>query len=104
MMPQEYAEKRNILHTPPPCSIIELMKTLEQRINNVIGQLEAIKTMIKTDEDCFKALTQMKAAKAGLNKTMQLFLEEHAMGCISETANPETITKLKVLVVELSKE
>lgn len=80
------------------------MKTLEQRINNVIGQLEAIKTMISSEEDCFKALTQMKAAKAGLSRTMQLFLEEHAMGCINQSAHPETALKLKTLVAELSKD
>ena len=41
------------------------MKTNEQRINIIIGQLEAIKKMLtKKDEDCTKLFIQLKATKS----------------------------------------
>jgi DNA-binding FrmR family transcriptional regulator len=57
------------------------VKTIEQRINNVIGQLNAINRMTQEGQDCFQVLTQMKAAKSGLVNIMTMFLEEKARDC-----------------------
>lgn len=81
------------------------MKSQVQRINNVIGQLEAIKRMIESEEtDCFKVLTQMKAAKSGMTAVMQRFIDEQFSSCASYFGTQEDKDKMKKLIAELSKD
>jgi len=47
------------------------MKTTEQRINNIIGQLSGVKKMLGDKErDCFAIIVQLKASKAALDSLM----------------------------------
>lgn len=47
------------------------MKTAEQRINNIIGQLNGVKKMLTDKErDCFSVIMQLKAGKSALDSLM----------------------------------
>lgn len=51
------------------------MKTSEQRINNIIGQLEGVKGLLaQKPQDCLKILTQLKAIKAATASLMEKVL------------------------------
>ena len=57
--------------------IIRDKKTVQKRINRIVGQLNGIKSMLDSDSDCYKILQQMSAAKGALNSLVQKHLEEH---------------------------
>ena len=58
------------------------MKTTEQRLNNVIGQLTGAKGMLAGSErDCFAVLTQLKAAKSALSAVMDKIVSEELDHC-----------------------
>ncbi|HPY08739.1 MAG: metal-sensitive transcriptional regulator [Patescibacteria group bacterium] len=60
------------------------MKTNEQRINIIIGQLEAIKKMLtKKDEDCTKLFIQLKATKSALASLMKKIISEELKKCFT---------------------
>jgi DNA-binding FrmR family transcriptional regulator len=70
------------------------MKTLEQRINNVIGQLEGAKKMLANDNrDCFALITQLKAAKSGLSSLMEKLVGAEIDHCL---VNPKKYSKDKM--------
>jgi DNA-binding FrmR family transcriptional regulator len=47
------------------------MKTAEQRINNIVGQLNGVKKMLVDKErDCFSVIMQLKASKSALDSLM----------------------------------
>jgi CsoR family transcriptional regulator, copper-sensing transcriptional repressor len=61
-----------------------MSKNKLQLINNIIGQLQGVRTMMEEDKECFEILNQMKAAKSGLNSLMNKFLEEHFVKCMND--------------------
>jgi DNA-binding FrmR family transcriptional regulator len=79
------------------------MKTQPQRINNVIGQLEAVKKMMDQKTDCFAILTQLKAARSGITKVMENHIQENVLDCMAFCGNEEDKKKLQNLLTELSK-
>jgi DNA-binding FrmR family transcriptional regulator len=60
------------------------MKTYQQLINNIIGQLNGIKEMIAQDKDCFDVLVQIKAVKSALTSFTNKFLQENFITCLKE--------------------
>lgn len=67
-----------------------MKKNCEQLINNIIGQLEGVKKMMKNDEkSCFDVLIQMKAAKSSFGKVMTDFLSEKMEQCASQKNEKE---------------
>lgn len=59
------------------------MKTQQQLLQNIIGQLQGIQKMMdKDDKECFLVLNQMKAAKSALNALMNKYLQENFTKCI----------------------
>ncbi|MFW5703716.1 MAG: metal-sensitive transcriptional regulator [Patescibacteria group bacterium] len=80
------------------------MKTLDQRINNIIGQLEAIKKMTAEEQDCFKILIQMKAAKSGFSTIMKIFIEEQLGKCITDSMTKTEKEKMQQLLAEVLKD
>lgn len=53
------------------------MKTTEQRINNIIGQLEGAKKMLNTKpKDCFAIMVQFKAIRSAVSSLMTKVIEE----------------------------
>jgi DNA-binding FrmR family transcriptional regulator len=69
------------------------MKTPPQLLKNVIGQLSGIEKMILENQDCFQVLTQMKAAKAALDSTMNRYIEENLMQCMKNKKDASAMSK-----------
>lgn len=89
------------------CSLISItynMKTQQQLINNIIGQLNGIQRMIDEDKDCFDVIIQMKAAKSAFSKLLSRYLEENFMKCAKNCKKQETEEMMKKLMLELSKQ
>lgn len=57
---------------------------LHRRINRIIGQLNAINTMVDNNEECEKILTQISAAKSAIHKAGQFIIEEHLRHCVKD--------------------
>ena len=79
------------------------MKTTKQQINNIIGQLNGINAMIGSGQDCLKVLTQLKAAKAGINAVILRFLEENTDLCLDRHRRGKTKDNLREILNELVK-
>lgn len=77
------------------------MKTQTQRINNVIGQLEAVKRMMEGEKDCFAILTQLKAAKAGIAKVTEHMVQDNFIDCVQFCGGKKEQERLKKLMQEL---
>ena len=70
------------------------MKTIEQRINNIVGQLEGAKKMLMAkDRDCFALLIQLKAARSALSALMEKIVGEEFDRCL---VGPHKISKDKM--------
>jgi len=72
------------------------MKTTEQLINNIIGQLEGVKKMLQEKKDCEDIVVQLKASKSAINNLMDKILEEQSLECLrgSSKKDKERIRKL----------
>ena len=68
-------------------------KNLHGRIRKIIGQLQAITTMIDNNEDCTDKLIQINAAKSALHKVGQMILEGHITHCVSDAVKGGDIEK-----------
>lgn len=79
------------------------MKTQEQLINNVIGQLNGINKMISEDKECLSVLVQMKAVKSAVNSLMNRFIEENVLDCFKTCHKGENEEMLKKLLLEITK-
>lgn len=82
------------------------MKTQEQLINNIIGQLNGINKMIEEEKDCFMVMTQIKAAKSALNSFTNKFIEENFLNCFTNECQKnkkKNEDNLKKLFIELTK-
>lgn len=80
--------------------IITLVKSIDQRLNNIIGQTNGVKRMISENEDCLKVLTQLKAIKVAIEKVMDTVVEGQLDSCLSKLGqkDKETLLKLKKYV------
>ncbi|MFA5000521.1 MAG: metal-sensitive transcriptional regulator [Patescibacteria group bacterium] len=59
-------------------------KTSEQRINNIIGQLEGVKKMLANERrDCFSPLIQLKAARSALSSLMEKIVSDELGHCLT---------------------
>ncbi|HMB65570.1 MAG TPA: metal-sensitive transcriptional regulator [Patescibacteria group bacterium] len=79
------------------------MKTIDQLINNIIGQLEGSKKMIKEDQDCYTVLTQLKASKSAINSVMDKLVEQEILECSIKGKNKKEKDRIKQLMRELIK-
>lgn len=70
------------------------MKTNEQRINNIIGQLNGIKKMISEDKkDCQAVLIQLKATKAAISSLTEKVIHDELENCLKKSKK-ENIKKM----------
>jgi len=84
--------------------VILILKTTEQRINNIIGQLEGIKRMLaSTPEDCFALLTQMKAVKSAMCSLTEQILSSEFDRCLSGRMAADKRKKMEVIFKEVIK-
>lgn len=73
------------------------MKTNEQRINNIVGQLEGVKKMLKDkNSDCFLSLIQLKASRSAISSLMDNLIEDEFKFCLAGQGikNKEKINKI----------
>lgn len=69
------------------------MKTKQQRINNIIGQLNGINRMLDNNENCEKIFIQLKSVQAAISSITDKMVEEELDKCIS-TKNKNKIKNL----------
>jgi len=63
------------------------MKTGEQRINNIIGQLTGIKKMLtENKQDCLAVMTQLKAARSAISSLMTNVISEEFDRCLANSS------------------
>lgn len=80
-----------------------MIKTTEQRLNNIIGQLGGVKKMLSGDEhDCLAALTQLKAIRAATAHLMDKILEQEFDRCLVESS-PSGRGKIEKIFREIIK-
>lgn len=72
------------------------MKTTQQRINNIVGQLEGAKKMLNCkDKECLTVIMQLKAARSAISSLMNKLLEEEMDCCFSKkNKQPEKMAKI----------
>jgi DNA-binding FrmR family transcriptional regulator len=71
------------------------MKSPQQRINNIIGQLEGIKRLIEAkDKDCFAVINQLKAAKSAVSSLMEKIIAEELVSCAVPGKENNKINKI----------
>ncbi len=58
------------------------MKTLDQRLNNIIGQLEGVRKMVEADNNCIDILTQLKAIKSAIGGVMNMVVDDQIENCL----------------------
>ncbi len=59
-------------------------KAVHNRLNRIIGQINAINRMVDDGTSCEDVLIQINAAKSALHKVGQMVLEEHMQCCVRE--------------------
>jgi len=64
-------------------------KDLFTRLNRIEGQVRGIQKMIEEDRYCIDVLTQISAARAGLDKIALQILKSHTQGCITNAIRNE---------------
>lgn len=79
------------------------MKTIEQRISNIIGQLEGSKRMLADDHwDCLSVLMQFKATKSAISSVMDKIIHEEFDHCLSDFS-PKNKEKIEQIFKEIIK-
>jgi DNA-binding FrmR family transcriptional regulator len=78
-------------------SPIEENKKLLDRLARVEGQVRGLRRMLEEGRACGDVLTQLVAARSGLEQAALLILDEHLDTCIfeNETVSPEAMKQLK---------
>lgn len=73
------------------------MKSIDQRLNNIVGQIEGIKKMREKKSDCFQVLIQLKAVRSAINGVIDSVVEEKLTNCteLLKTDDKKLIIKLK---------
>jgi DNA-binding FrmR family transcriptional regulator len=80
------------------------MKTTEQRLNNIIGQLTGAKSMlVDTSRDCFSLLIQLKAAKSAMSSLMEKIVSEELDHCLINQHHPNREKMTKIFKEVISK-
>jgi len=70
------------------------MKNTDQLINNIIGQLNGVKKMMGEEQDCFKVLTQIKAARSAFNSLTNKYLRENFKACLQKCKDKQSKDEL----------
>ncbi|MFA6602594.1 MAG: metal-sensitive transcriptional regulator [Candidatus Shapirobacteria bacterium] len=60
------------------------MKTVNQRLNNITGQIEGVKKMIDKGEDCTKVLIQLKAIKSAVEGVVDEMVNHEIDRCLKD--------------------
>lgn len=78
------------------------MKTNEQRINNIIGQLNGIKRLLAEPKtDCLQVITQLKATRAALDSLTTKIISDETLPCLA--SEPVKQAQLNKILKEIAK-
>lgn len=80
-----------------------VMKTQQQLINNIIGQLKGVSRMIEEKKDCLGIVTQMKAAQSAMSSLMNKYIEENFIRCAKSSKEESDNDLINKLLIELIK-
>jgi DNA-binding FrmR family transcriptional regulator len=72
------------------------MKSIQQRLNNINGQINGIKKMVDNKADCVQLLTQLKAAKSAINSVMDSVVEDQFDTCIKSLKENDKKLLIKI--------
>jgi len=72
------------------------MKSIQQRLNNVGGQIEGVKKMVDDNKDCVQVLTQLKAIKSAIGSLMDVIVEEKFDTCIKSVKEEDKKLLIKI--------
>lgn len=72
-------------------------KKLLDRLARVEGQIRGLRKMLEADRCCEDVLTQLLAARSGLEQASLLVLDKHLEDCVLEgtEVDTETMTRLR---------
>lgn len=75
----------------------EETKKLLDRLARIEGQIRGLRNMLEDGRCCEDVLTQLLAARSGLESASVLVLEKHLGDCVlkDETMQPATIEKVR---------
>ena len=70
---------------------------LLDRLARVEGQVRGLRKMLEEHRDCPDILTQLRAARSGLERAGAMIVDRHLTECVmeGETVSPEAMTKLR---------
>ena len=76
---------------------IDQTERLLDRLARVEGQVRGLRKMVEERRACEDVLTQMLAARSGLEQAGLLILDRHLVDCVfeGEPASPEVMEKLR---------
>lgn len=80
-----------------------MLKTPQQLINNIIGQLNGVSRMLDEDQECLEVLVQLKAVKSAMNSLSGKLIASDLMKCSAKLKNPKEAEKIKKLLEELTR-
>ena len=83
--------------TPNTLDAVDENKKLLDRLARVEGQVRGLRRMLEEGRACQDVLTQLVAARSGLEQAALLILDEHLETCIfeNETVSPAAMQQLK---------
>ena len=75
----------------------EETKKLLDRLSRIEGQIRGLRNMLEDGRCCEDVLTQLLAARSGLESASVLVLEKHLNDCVlnDESVNAETLDKVR---------
>lgn len=101
MNQQSTAECCHHKHTPRD---EQTLKTLKNRLNRIIGQLNGISNMLDDNRYCGDILTQIAAAESALQSFGYIILQNHLETCVVEQiqqGNTDILTEAVDLIKKL---
>lgn len=72
------------------------MKTLQQRLNNIAGQINGVQKMMDNHKDCIQLLTQLKAIRSAITGVMNAVVEEQFDTCIKSLKEKDKKLLIKI--------
>lgn len=72
------------------------MKSIQQRLNNINGQIEGVKKMLDDGQDCIQLLTQLKAIKSAVTSVMDTIVDEQFDTCMQSIKDEDKRLLIKI--------
>jgi len=72
------------------------MKSINQRLNNISGQIQGIKKMVDSQTDCVQVLTQLKAVKSAVSGVMDSIVENQFDKCTKSLKSQDKQLLIKI--------